>query len=147
MVYETPQPWRSGWPTDTAGQQALAGTADPGEVAERFMRRMVGDRVWRALPEATRRRRREEGVALQAEMRAIHHGSPFDPAAIKVPVVVAYGSEGREHHRRSAPSLASELPDGRLVEVPDAGHGVHLSHPEELAGLVRIAIAARQGRP
>jgi pimeloyl-ACP methyl ester carboxylesterase len=80
-------------------------------------------------------------------MRALHRGPPFDPANIEVPVLVGYGSEGRDHHRRSAPALASELPDGRLVEVRGAGHGVHLSHPEELAGLVRIAIAARQGRP
>lgn len=147
VVYETPQPWRPWWPTGTAGQQAMTETGDPGEVAEGFMRRMVGDRVWRTLPDATRRSRREEGVALQAEMRALHHGAPFDPAAIEVPVVVAHGASGADHHRRSAPVLASELPAGRLVEVPDAGHGVHLSHPEALADLVRIALAARQGRP
>lgn len=104
------------------------------------MRRMVGDRVWRALPEVTHRRRREEGVALQAEMRALHRGAPFKPAGIEVPVLVAYGSEGSQHHRRSAPVLASELPDGRLAEVAGAGHGVHLSHPEQLAALVRASI-------
>ncbi|MDQ2727912.1 MAG: alpha/beta hydrolase [Actinomycetota bacterium] len=147
VVYETPQPWRPWWPTGTAGQRAIAGAGDPGDVAEGFMRRMVGDRVWQSLPEATRRRRREEGVALQAEMRALHRGRPWDPEAIEVPVVVAYGSGGSDHHRRSAPVLASELPRGRLVEVAGAGHGVHLSHPEQLADLVRIAIGTRQGRP
>lgn len=140
VVYETPQPWRPWWPTGTPGQRAVAETGDAGEVAEGFMRRMVGDRVWQSLPEATRRHRREEGVALQAEMRALHHGPPFDPAAIEMPVVVAYGSDGRDHHRRSAPVLASELPDGRLIEVAGAGHGIHLSHPEQLASLIRIAI-------
>lgn len=146
VVYETPQPWRSWWPTGTAGGQALSRSGDPGEVAEGFMRRMVGDRVWRTLPEATRRRRREEGVALQAEMRALHHGAPFDPARIEVPVVVACGSDGSDHQRRSAPVLASELPAGRPVEVAGAGHGVHLSHPEQLAALVRMVIETRQGR-
>ncbi|MDQ2724207.1 MAG: alpha/beta hydrolase [Actinomycetota bacterium] len=148
VVYETPQPWRLWWPAGTAGRRAVADAGgDPGDVAEGFMRRMVGDRVWQSLPEATRRRRREEGVALQAEMRALHHGCPFEPGTIEVPVVVAYGSEGSGHQRRSAPALASELPDGRLAEVAGAGHGVHLSHPEQLAALVRIAIGARQGRP
>jgi pimeloyl-ACP methyl ester carboxylesterase len=146
VVYETPEPWRPWWPTGSAGR-SVSGAADPADAAEGFMRRMVGDRVWQALPEATRERRREEGVALQAEMRSLRNGPVFDPAAIKVPVVVGYGSEGAAHHRRSAPALASELPDGRLVEVPAAGHGVHLSHPEALAGLVGVAIAARQGRP
>ncbi|MDQ6839262.1 MAG: alpha/beta hydrolase [Actinomycetota bacterium] len=143
VVYEPPQPWRPWWPTASASHHA----GDPGAVAEAFMRRVVGDRVWQALPEATRQRRREEGMALQSEMRALHHGVPFDAAIIEVPVVVACGSEGSAHHRRSAPALASELADGRLVQVDGAGHGVHLSHPEQLADLVRVAITGPQGRP
>jgi pimeloyl-ACP methyl ester carboxylesterase len=98
-------------------------------------------RVMRHLPEVT----------VVAYDRRGYGGSigvdPSDDFALQADVVVGYGSEGAEHHRRCAPALASELPDGRLVEVPAAGHGVHLSHLEALAGLVGLAIAARQGRP
>jgi pimeloyl-ACP methyl ester carboxylesterase len=52
------------------------------------------------------------------------------------------------HQRRASRELASALPAGELAEIPDAGHGAHLSHPAEVADLIRrVAAAGRnQGR-
>ena len=143
VIYEPPQPWRDWWPRRTAGGQALGGDREPADLAEGFMRRMVGDRVWQGLPAATRQRRREEGEALRAEMRALRDGPCFDATTLKIPVLASSGSEGSVHQKRSARVLADEAPYGYFVEVDGAGHGVHLSHPRELASLARLGIERR----
>ena len=144
VAYEAPMPWRDWWPGNSAGAAAVAAAHDPEDAAERFMRRMIGDQRWERLPPSTRAARRAEGPTLVAEMS--HTRPPndacFDPAAITVPVIVAHGTEGAAHHARSAEVLADEVPGAVLVVVDGAGHGVHLSHPGEFAGLVeRLAVA------
>lgn len=140
LVWEPPQPWLPWWPHASPSGGAGAGM-EPEEQAEWFMRRMVGDRVWDRLPAATRSQRRAEGVALQAEMAAFGAGAPFDPASIVVPVLVGRGGRSRPHQRRAARELAATLPRGELAEVAGADHGAHLSHPGEVAGLLRQAAA------
>lgn len=107
------------------------------------MRRMVGDERWEALPARTREQRRAEGPALLADMHTVRSGGepPFDPAQIHVPVVVAHGSRSVGHHRQTAETLAGLVPGAELVVVEGAAHGVHLTHPQELATLARRAIA------
>lgn len=136
VVWEPPQPWLAWWPGDSASRGAGA-DLDPAERAEWFMRRMVGDRVWERLPAATRQQRRAEGVALTAEMEALGEGAPFDVARIRAPVLVGRGGRSRVHQRRSARELAAALPAGELVEIAGADHGAHLSHPAEMATLLR----------
>ena len=54
-----------------AGQLRSAGwpsRGDPAGAAEQFMRRVVGDERWEALPEHARNARRDEGVALVEEV-------------------------------------------------------------------------------
>lgn len=140
VAYEPPMPWARWWPSTTSGGMAVAATsAEDG--AECFMRASIGDRRWEGLPAETRRLRRAEGPALMAEMRSIRRGqAAFQPDLIKVPVVVSCGSASLEHHQHSAEQLARTLPDGELVEIPGAGHGAHLSHPVQFAGLVRAAL-------
>lgn len=138
VVWEPPMPWTPDWPDDTAGREAAAGRRSAEDAAERFMIAVVGERVWRRLPEGTRRQRRSEGTALVAEMRAIGT-APFDPAAVTVPVIVGVGSESRPHHARSTAELAAALPRGRHHTVDGAGHGAHLTHPVVMARLLRDA--------
>ena len=143
--YEAPMSWTSWWPDDTAGGDAvrLAATAGPEVAAEAFARRMVGDRIWDRLPEATRAARRAEGPALVGELDDLRRRPPYDAARITVPVLVARGERGAAHHRDGTLRLAEALddrPDGavcRVVIVPDVGHGIHLEQPEVMAGLVR----------
>jgi pimeloyl-ACP methyl ester carboxylesterase len=147
VVWEPPQPWLPFWPAESASRGAGSHLA-PEDRAEWFMRRMVGDRIWERLPSATRAQRRAEGRTLEAEMRSLAGAPLFDPTAVHVPVIVGRGGESRVHQRRASRELASALPAGELAEIPDAGHGAHLSHPAEVADLIRrVAAAGRnQGR-
>lgn len=141
-AYEAPMSWTGWWPTDTAGGRAVHDHADdPAEAAEAFLRVMVGDTVWERLPDATRRARRAEGPALLAEMVALRLGAPYDPSRIAVPVIAAHGTASRPHHTRAAEELGRLVPDAEVVVVEGAGHGVHLSHPDAAAELVRRAVA------
>jgi pimeloyl-ACP methyl ester carboxylesterase len=60
-------------------------------------------------------------------------------------VVLARGERCAPHHRRAAEVVAERLQgrehDVELVEVPGAGHGVHLEDPDALAELVRGLVA------
>jgi pimeloyl-ACP methyl ester carboxylesterase len=143
VAYEAPMPWTDWWPLQTAGAAAMEAPADPADAAEAFMRRMVGDQRWEALPAGTRAQRRAEGVALVAELRVVRppHGPPYDPAELTMPVIAAHGTESRPHHIEGARRLAALAPHGQLRVVDGAGHGVHLTHPEALAALVAEAAA------
>ena len=136
LVWEPPQPWMPWWPA-TSTTRGAGSELTPEDRAEWFMRRMVGDRVWERLPSATRAQRRAEGLTLNAELATLSGEAVFDPARIGVPVMVGRGGKSRVHQRRAARELAASLPAGRLVEIAEAGHGAHLSHPGEVADLIR----------
>ncbi|MEX2292531.1 MAG: alpha/beta fold hydrolase [Acidimicrobiales bacterium] len=143
VAYEAPMAWTSWWPSATAGSAAMSFESSAEDAAERFMRRMIGDERWEALPERTRHQRRAEGPALVAELRSVRDAKtpPYDAAEILVPVLSAHGTESLPHHRQTAVALADAVPDGVLRVVDGAGHAVHLTHPAGLAELARRAVA------
>lgn len=147
VAYEAPEMWAPWWPGASPGNQAM-GTLDPEDAAEGFLRRMIGDATWERLPASMRAERRAEGPALMAEMRSVRppNPPPYDAAAITVPVVAAFGTETRPHHMRATDDLARTAPLGELRVVEGAGHGAHLTHPDEFADLVRRALE-RAGEP
>jgi pimeloyl-ACP methyl ester carboxylesterase len=140
LIWEPPQPWLEWWPSHSLSGGA-AEELEPEDRAEWFMRRMIGDRVWERLPSATRAKRRAEGRTLHAELLSLGEGAPFDPAQVRIPVLVGRGGEARPHHRRGGRELAAALPKGRMVEIAGAQHGAHLTHPAELAALFEEAAA------
>jgi pimeloyl-ACP methyl ester carboxylesterase len=140
VAYEPPAPWLPWWPKRSAGGSA-AGARGPEDAAETFMRRMIGDARWERLPERARARRRDEGPALMAEMSSMRDNSaPFDPGQVSVPAIIGRGELSAPHHRRAAGALAGLIPGAELVEVEGAGHGVHLTHPDAFAAIVRRAL-------
>jgi pimeloyl-ACP methyl ester carboxylesterase len=142
LAYEAPMTWLPWWPSARAGGVA-AGTDESGHrAAEWFLRRMIGDETWERLPRGMRAERLAEGPTLLAEMRSVRPPAPVpvEPAAIAVPVLAAYGSETRPHHRRGATDLADAAPHGELACIDGATHGAHLSHPDDFARLVRRAL-------
>jgi pimeloyl-ACP methyl ester carboxylesterase len=151
VAYEAPMPWLPWWPSNTAGSATLTEPGSEPDAAEHFMRRIVGDDRWEALPDRTKAQRRAEGAALVAELRSLRppNPAPYDPAALAVPVIAAHGSRSRPHHQESAQRLASTAPRGELAILEGADHGAHLSHPERFAALVRQALdrARPPGRP
>jgi pimeloyl-ACP methyl ester carboxylesterase len=140
-VWESPMPWLTWWPADTAGGAANEAAADPAGAAEAFMRRMIGDERWDKLPPSTKAARRAEGRTLVAELQSVNQPA-FDPADVKVPVVVGTGSASKPHHRGVADALIEMLPAGAELFVFDgADHGCHLSHPAEFARFVELAVS------
>lgn len=141
-AFEAPMPWEPWWPSTTAGGSTLAMAAtDPAGAAEAFMRRMIGDARWERLPPGTREDRRAEGVALRCDLRMIRAGgAPYAPADLPVPVVAGCGTESAPHHREAARHLAATAPGADLVVVDGAGHGAHVSHPEDFAAFVRKVV-------
>jgi pimeloyl-ACP methyl ester carboxylesterase len=147
LAYEAPKMWAPWWPGSSAGVEGADRQAP--EAAEWFLRRMLGDDLWDRLPRGMRAERRAEGPTLVAELRSVRPPSPvpYEAAAIAVPVLAAYGSEARPHHRRASEELARAAPRGELAVIEGAGHGAHLSHPDEFAGLVRRAIEMADDAP
>jgi pimeloyl-ACP methyl ester carboxylesterase len=139
-VYETPLSWLPWWPRNSRSR-AVAEASDPGQAAEDFMRRTVGDDTWNQLPSKTQVDRRAEGPALVGELAALVAGAPYDPAAVRVPAVVARGERSSEHHRAGIEWLAEMIPDAELIVIEGAGHGVHTSDPTAFAALAERAAA------
>lgn len=139
-AFEAPMPWAPWWPAMSAGGAAMAADT-PEDAAEAFMRNVVGDRIWTRLPRATREARRAEGETLLAEMASIRGAPPFDPATVAVPVVAGHGTASARRHQTSAAELARAVPDGELVAIDGAGHGAHMSHPQEFADYIRRVTA------
>lgn len=136
LVYEPPLPWLDWWPRRSGPPVDV----DPADEAERFMRQMVGDRIWERLPARTRAERRAEGPALLADLASVHGGGArFEPASVQVPLLVAAGSETSWWHARAAEELAAAVPGAELAVLAGADHGAHLSQPAAVAALVRRA--------
>jgi len=146
------EPWWPGMGAEIAARDRGPGAvseAEAGDAAEWMLRRMVGDALWEKMPPRMRAERRAEGYALMADMRGVRPPAPppYDAAAVTVPVVAAHGSEARPHHRRATEELARDVPRGEAPTIEGAGHGAHLSHPVEFAGLVRRSVALAGGEP
>jgi pimeloyl-ACP methyl ester carboxylesterase len=131
-VYETPLSWLDWWPGSTAGGAAMS-ASDPGEAAEAFMRRLVGDAVWERLPASKQAERRAEGAAMVEELADLRRVVPWTAAAVRVPVLAMFGEAGRPHHRTAMEFLAQSLADARSCMVPAAGHAGPHSHADEVA--------------
>lgn len=138
-AYEAPVPSLPGYRSD-AGDIALraAATGGPPAAAEAFMRLLVGSRAWVRLRDADRARRRAEGVALVAELEDLRRpGASPRPEEVLVPARVGAGGASGAPWREAAAELAARLPAGTLDVLADAGHGAHLTHPDQFARWVR----------
>jgi pimeloyl-ACP methyl ester carboxylesterase len=134
-VYEAPLSWLPWWPgrMNRRGQTE----ANPADAAEQFMRWMVGDEQWDAMPESIRAARRDEGEAFVAEIADLRAAAPWDEDRIDVPVVAMYGELASEHHRDASHLLAEMLSDRDAVVIEGARHNGPFTHPGEVADVVR----------
>ncbi len=129
IVYETPLSWLEWWPRNSAGAAAMAAD-DPGDAAEAFMRRLVGDAVWERLPAAKRAERRAEGAAMVDELADLRRRPPWSGEQVAVPVLTLRGERARPHHRRAMQSLTGMIPGCRAAIVPEAGHAGPHTHAD-----------------
>jgi pimeloyl-ACP methyl ester carboxylesterase len=68
-------------------------------------------------------------------------GLPEGLAEVSCPTLVVRGGESDVFHDEDAERLAADLPDGRWVKIPQAGHTVQGDNPKDL-----IAAPARVSR-
>lgn len=132
VVYETPLSWLDWWPGNSAGGSALT-VDDPGDAAEAFMRRLVGDRAWERLPASKRDERRAEGPAMLGELADLRRQAPWRAERVSAPLLALHGELARPHHRRAMRHLSGLVPHGRVREVAGAGHAGPHTHPGEVA--------------
>ena len=107
------------------------------------MKRMIGERRWNSLPEATRQMRREEGDTLIGDLMDLRRGSPYDLARVSCPVLSVVGEPAQDRFQRSARIIADQCPDSRLLSVAEWRHNAHVTHPEEFADVVLRALFTR----
>jgi pimeloyl-ACP methyl ester carboxylesterase len=133
VLYEAPLPWvlrRSGTHTPL--------TDDAEREAEAFFRRIVSDAAWERLSELERDSRRRDGAALLSDLASLRDASNApDLARLQVPTTYAYGDErSPDYYRELCDRLARLNPIIGSRELRNAGHGAHLSIPDQLAALI-----------
>ena len=105
---------------------------------------MVGDQVWARLRERDRVARRAEGPALLAELRDLRRRDrALDPLAVDMPVLVGSGGLSSDRMRDGSRLLAERLAHARSYVIETAGHGAHLTHPDEFARYVDATVRLR----
>lgn len=130
-VYEPPMPWHD-WYLAELGDRLLL--RPPDEVAERFLRGVLGDAVWERLPPSIRAARCGDGAALLADLRASRaRGAEPRWNDIHLSVTALRGECSVPHNRRTVDELVARLGAVAAVEVPAADHGAHISQPAALA--------------
>lgn len=141
-LFECPVPGRPGYRSDGADVAlAAASEGGPAAAAETFYRLVVGAAVWDRLREPDRERRRAEGEALVAELRDLGRaGVVPDPAGVALPAVVGTGDAGEGYWAGAAADLVAALPSADLAVLAGAGHGAHLTRPDEFARYVRRCV-------
>jgi pimeloyl-ACP methyl ester carboxylesterase len=133
VVYEAPLPWvlrRDGTHTPLGHE--------PGAEAERFFRRIVSDGGWERLSEAEKDSRRRDGPALVGDLESLRSGElALDLAELAVLSTYVYGDErDPEFYRSLCDELRRINPRIQSRELHHAGHGAHLSIPDQLANLI-----------
>ncbi|MEO7399091.1 MAG: alpha/beta hydrolase [Ilumatobacteraceae bacterium] len=154
-VYEAPLSWASWWPRTTAGAEAVAtagngsGSAEDAaeNAAEQFMRRLIGDAAWDALPVRTRTVRRAEGAALVGELRDLQAGQPWRDTDVRCPVVLGFGARGADHHKRGMGALHDLFPQSLLEELAECRHDAPNSHPQLFVETLVEPLAMMAGEP
>ncbi len=139
VAYEAPLSFLAWWPVADAEGRRLED--DVPEVGlDRFMRRVIGDAAWEALPESTRQQRIGEWPAVLAELVTVREQGAFDPASVRAPCVVSRAHPSGDHRVRSGEWLVSNLTDAELVLLDDSVHNAHMADPDRFAALVRRAV-------
>ena len=136
VVYEPPVPWLLE-PEDARADPI--GTA-PAAAAETFFRRIMGDRAWERLGPAEQAARRLDGPALLEDLAVVRGPAAVDLADIDLPIVIGVSAGAPRRRHAAAVRLSAAVRTATLVRFDDAGHGAHLSHPDQLAALVRTAL-------
>ncbi len=133
LVYEPPLPWLV-----PHHQHHRTLENDPAKEAEVFFRRVMSDAAWERLSPEGQQSRRDDGPALLDDLQTLRGPRPFDFGDVAVPTLFAYGDGPRaSYFAEMGRSLAAVATSVTLSQLTHAGHGAHLSTPDQLAALIR----------
>ncbi len=132
ILYEAPLPWI----LRRSGTHRLL-TDDPEREAEAFFRRLVSDAAWERLSELERDSRRRDGPSLISDLSSLHEALALELTQLRVPTTYAYGDERSPDYYRELCARLAQL-NGLIGsrELHNAGHGAHLSIPDQLATMI-----------
>jgi pimeloyl-ACP methyl ester carboxylesterase len=122
-------------------QGSFLASDDPDRAVEAFFRGRVGDAAWDRLEPAAKADRLADGPALVAELASLNGPPLFDVTKLEVPVIFGGGGASEQFHKENIAWLTAHVPGAQRFEIPEAGHGAHLTHPDAFAGFVRAAMA------
>ncbi len=137
ITYESPLPAENWWPVWMAEPDEIDRPIQPddaGRRAEEFMIRVLGESRWMRLPEEFRRRRRNEGVTLIAEMAYLaskEYSIPYQD--IKVPLFSLVGQYASNRHILAQQHLVENVANVLSAQVVGAHHGAHISNSKAIA--------------
>ena len=132
VSYEAPRGWEEWWPLPPGAD------IDPGDAAEHFVRRMVGEERWRALPERSRERLRSQGTLMVHELHT-QLKRRYVIGDISVPVYAGVGELSGPHAHRAAELTVTEAKNGTLVRIAQARHDAPMTHAPVIAATIRNA--------
>ena len=133
VCYEAPRGWEEWWPPPPPVD------VEPGDAAEHFVRRMIGESRWEALPPRSRQRLRSQGPLMVHELDT-QTTQRYVIADIKAPIYVGVGALSGPHAQRAAELTVQEAVRGSLVRIPGAKHDAPMSHASQIAAIIRKAI-------
>lgn len=132
LLYEAPLPWILRRPS---ARSPL--TNDGAHEAEVFFKRVVSERVWERLGDAEREARRLDGPGLLSDLAILRGAEPYDLGQLTTPCVYVHGDLNQvDFYRSLSLQLEKVSPMITSRELVSAGHGAHLSNPDQLAELL-----------
>jgi pimeloyl-ACP methyl ester carboxylesterase len=141
VTFEPPMPWLA---HSAQSHRGVPVSQDPAEAVEQFFRRMVSDAAWERLSQEAKRERIADGNGVIGDLNIIRFATPFELDAVadlQVPLTIGLGEISMVHHKENARLIAAVLPTCRIASFEGAGHGAHLSHPDQFAGLISHALS------
>ena len=151
VMYESPLAWESFWPPSSLKASAVDAPVPTKEqaanAAEGFMRRLIGDERWLALPERTRISRRAEGLALVSELKDLREHEPWTAADVHVPVVVGVGSRAGERYLKGMAHVADSVAGATLVCLEGCSHDAPTAAPDQFLRELIEPLLQRVGAP
>jgi pimeloyl-ACP methyl ester carboxylesterase len=133
MAYEAPLPWIL---MRESSRPPL--TNDGAMESEIFFKRLVSRGAWERLSENERESRRLDGPALVSDLTTLTTDPPFNLADLNAPSVFVHG-DGilADYYRALSRKLEQVSAIISTREIHQAGHGAHLSNPDQVAALIR----------
>ncbi len=95
------------------------------------LRRAIAERSVREEPDG------RYGYKFDARWFGVPSAARPDPAAVRCPTLLLRGARSELLTAEAAEELVRALPRGRLVEVPEAGHHVHIDQPDLVLAAIR----------